>query len=286
MPAANEVPTPQSLGLIRDPLGFFRVAEPPPSGDFYRQQFYTQAKPAYLTRASEEWPYWRRVYRWRLERLAPPVGKLLDVGAGGGFFLRAARELGWQVCGIEPSEAACAFAREHFNLNLLQGEAEFVEPREAPFDAIHCAFVLEHIADPIALLHRLFAWLKPSGRIWLEVPNEWNPLQKLLFSQVGEAWWVVPRHHLNYFDGASLSNALTHSGFQILECYASFPMEAMALAGLNYVSKPELGEQAHAWRMVFESRLLDGEPQLLGKLYQAFYACGIGRTISLLGGKP
>ncbi|MCB1049100.1 MAG: class I SAM-dependent methyltransferase [Acidobacteria bacterium] len=275
---------PQALGLVQDPCGFWSVPNPPDAQAFYREAFYQKEKPEYLLKAKREWSYWRRVYRSRLGQLGNP-GRILDIGAGGGFFLKAAQELGWQPTGIEPSPLACQFAQEDLGLNLIQSDWADTQIDE-PFDAIHCAFVLEHISNPRALIHRLFSWLRPAGRVWIEVPNEGNPLQAALLQAGQKPWWFVPNHHLHYFNPTSLTNLLKEQGFQILDQQASFPMEALALGGLNYLENPEHGPVAHVARMSFESHLYDAQPQLLTDLYRALAALGIGRSINLLGEKP
>ena len=274
---------PRSLGLVQDRCGFWSVPNPPDAKAFYREDFYQKEKPDYLLKAKREWPYWRRVYRDRLEKIGPP-GHILDIGAGGGFFLKAAREMGWHISGVEPSPLACQFAREEHQMDVIETDwasASF----EQPFDAIHCGFVLEHLPDPRALIQRIGSWLRPGGRLWVEVPNEWNPLQAVLRKNDQKPWWFVPNHHLHYFDCTSLCNLLIEQKFAILDQQASFPMEALALGGLNYIENPEHGPVAHVARMSFESHLYDAKPQLLTDLYRAFAALGVGRSINLLGEK-
>ena len=46
-------------------------------------------------------------------------GKLLDIGTSMGFFLRKAKQVGFDVYGVEPSPASAQIAIEQFNLNIV-----------------------------------------------------------------------------------------------------------------------------------------------------------------------
>ena len=45
-------------------------------------------------------------------------GKLLDVGANMGFFLRKAKEKGFNAIGLDPSESLSELGKKHFGLNI------------------------------------------------------------------------------------------------------------------------------------------------------------------------
>jgi len=96
-----------------------------------------------------------------------PKGQLLDIGAGVGDFLSVAKNDGWQIIGIEPSEKAKAIA--------IKKGVSFVEQlselEDHSFDVITMWHVLEHVPDlenQIATLKRL---IKPNGTIIIAVPN-------------------------------------------------------------------------------------------------------------------
>src|SRR5262245_62832772 len=73
----------------------------------YREAYYTEEKPTFLAHAGEDQEWAALSQRDRLEcfeSLLPATRRrLLDVGAGPGFFLKTAASRSWQVLGIEPS---------------------------------------------------------------------------------------------------------------------------------------------------------------------------------------
>src|SRR5262245_3455397 len=94
--------------------------------DFVHDQYeadsyYTMAFP---DRAAIErrWGFrWRYILR-TLRRYSQPR-RVLDVGAGNGFFVYLARkEFGLEADGLEISEAEANFARDVFGVALLRGE--------------------------------------------------------------------------------------------------------------------------------------------------------------------
>lgn len=104
-----------------------------------------------------------------------PVGKaLLDVGCGGGSFLRIFKRLGVAVAkGIEPSEAAAAAGRA-CGTDIFTGTLEeYVAQKgnEQTFDVIMCSHVLGSTPQPVETLNCMRQLLAPDGYICIYVPN-------------------------------------------------------------------------------------------------------------------
>lgn len=97
-------------------------------------------------------------------------GRLLDLGCGNGAFMSRSREMGWRVVGCEPDPKAVAICREQA-LNVIQGDV-FSEALDGErFDVVTISHVLEHVADPQALLKRAYELLQPGGFLWVALPN-------------------------------------------------------------------------------------------------------------------
>lgn len=115
-----------------------------------------------------------RVALDRLERIRAvlrPSSRVLDVGSGGGEFAYLLRTLGHEVTGVEPNRGYAGFSREQYGLDVRVGFIDEVELPAASFDLITIWHVLEHTADPYAVLRQLRAALRPGGRLVVEVPN-------------------------------------------------------------------------------------------------------------------
>jgi SAM-dependent methyltransferase len=94
----------------------------------------------------------------------PSGARVLDAGAGDSPY----REL-FSHCDYVASDWA---ASPHPGAR----QADVIAPLddlpldEASFDAVLCTQVLEHVADPLAVLVELRRVLRPGGRLWLTVP--------------------------------------------------------------------------------------------------------------------
>lgn len=86
------------------------------------------------------------------------------------------------------------------------------QPWDGAFDHITLAHVLEHVPDPLGLLAEFFAWLKPGGTLFIEVPNA-DATGLAIF---GRYWrgLEAPRH-FTLPTQAALTGALIRAGFAI-----------------------------------------------------------------------
>lgn len=140
---------------------------------------------------------------------APRGGRLLDVGCGNGAFLRLAREMGWQVTGLDFDPDAVARAQSS-GFEAVCGGVEALDAVSGDYDVITLSHVIEHVRDPNDTLVRLHRLLKPGGTLWLETPNL-DSLGHLLY---GRNWRGLesPRHMV-LFNQSSLRSALSKAGF-------------------------------------------------------------------------
>ena len=87
-------------------------------------------------------------------RALPPGLRLLDLGAAGGHLGRALRDRCAFLAGVESDASLPESAREGYDV-WQPVDAMECGPWDAPFDAVVCADVLEHLARPEDLLHRI-----------------------------------------------------------------------------------------------------------------------------------
>ncbi len=275
--------------------GFAHIVPIPTTDELvsvYRDDYYTREKPLYLERHAEDADWWKRTYgeRYELFERHLPEGRrrILDVGSGPGYFLLTGQERGWQAQGIEPSIRAAEHARE-LGVPVVNGFfGEETAPGLGTFDVVHMSEVLEHIPDPRALVATAASVIEPGGLLYVMVPNEYSPFQKVLRETCGfEPWWLAPPHHINYFDLDSLARLLESQGLEVVEREATFPIDIFLLMGQDYVGNDETGRRCHAMRKSFEENLWKaGQADFKSKLYKSFAELGLGRLVAVLGRKP
>ncbi len=258
---------------------------------FYEQEFYQTEKSDYLETSAEdvEWKNIEFERRFQLaeSKLDNVTKKVLDIGCGPGDFLAVGMERGWQVTGIEPSPVAADYASKR-NLSVIHGffDQRIVETLDT-FDFIHMSEVLEHIPNPSELLDWAMQLLSPGGVLCISVPNDFSPIQKVLTdTNEFEPWWVVPDHHLNYFDFDTLAALIKKAGFELLESTTNFPMELFLLMGQNYTKDNKLGRELHQRRKAFDITMSMYDPELLNRFYTSLAEAKMGRLAIQFARKP
>jgi 2-polyprenyl-3-methyl-5-hydroxy-6-metoxy-1,4-benzoquinol methylase len=147
-----------------------------------------------------------------IRHLPAPVStraRLLDLGCGSGSFLRVARALGFEAEGLEIDEASGRLARDA-GFDVFAGSLGSADYAPARFEQVTLNHVVEHLHQPLQALQRVWGWLRPGGRIWLQTPN----LGSRGAARYGAAWrgLETPRH-LALFEARSLCAALAAAGF-------------------------------------------------------------------------
>jgi len=141
------------------------------------------------------------------------------VGCGYGDFLRAGREAGWEVFGIEinPTMRAETISKR---IEVLSTPITDSDPPSRRFDCITYLNVLDSIRDPVSELAAVTRWMAPGGKILIRVPNgalHGNLLRLTSFSP------HLLRHYLRMektplnawiFHARGMRSALKKTGFQ------------------------------------------------------------------------
>ena len=100
--------------------------------------------------------------------------RVLDVGCGGGILSEALAERGASVLGIDLAESALRAAEEHRAGQAVEYRLESsreTAARGEVFDVVTCMEMLEHVADPAAVLRDIHALLKPGGWAFFSTIN-------------------------------------------------------------------------------------------------------------------
>lgn len=104
-------------------------------------------------------------------------GKLvLDAGAGAGRYVDVMAEAGAKViaCDLSLAVDACrANMDDPLNASPGRGPVEIIQAdlqnlplKERSFDAVHCKGVIQHTADPAAVMRALARFVKPGGQLF------------------------------------------------------------------------------------------------------------------------
>ena len=110
-----------------------------------------------------------------IERFVDLQGlRVLDVGCGGGILSEALAERGASVLGIDLAESALQAAEAHRAGQAVEYRLESsreTAARGEVFDVVTCMEMLEHVADPAAVLRDIHALLKPGGWAFFSTIN-------------------------------------------------------------------------------------------------------------------
>ena len=138
-------------------------------------------------------------------------GRLLDLGCALGFLLGVARDLGFEVRGLDLNEAAITEAQQEFGDHVHAGPLdERAFPGER-FDVVTLIDVLEHVPDPSALLASIAARLAPDGVAAAVLPDTGSLTARLL----GRRWPHYNAEHLYYWSASNLTHFLEREGWQV-----------------------------------------------------------------------
>lgn len=159
-------------------------------------------------------------------------GRLLDIGAAAGYFVKVADEDGWQAEGIEPSAWMSKYAQKKLGIKVRPGTVHDYRFKSGTFDAVTYWDVLEHVPDPMKDLEKTAKLLKRGGILIVNYPD-WASFPAKIFKR---KWWFVLSIHLYYFTPKTITKILNKAGFRVLNIRPHF--QTLELGYLVYRLKP------------------------------------------------
>jgi 2-polyprenyl-3-methyl-5-hydroxy-6-metoxy-1,4-benzoquinol methylase len=158
--------------------------------------------------------HFNRVANQHKDLLKPYVpqdkkSKILDIGCGFGFALKAMQDLGYEdITGIEVSPEQSAIASKRFNKILYTEDTiSTLKSFDEKFDFVILMDVLEHVPVDIqiVLINAIFNIMNDGGKLFITVPNA----NSILSSR----WRYNDYTHYSSFTEHSIKFILNNSGF-------------------------------------------------------------------------
>lgn len=156
------------------------------------------------------------------------AGRLLDYGAGTGYFARAMQGAGWSVTAMEKSEGVRRMAKEQFGFDILPEQA-LADVPDKSFDVVTLWHVMEHIQHIDTFWDEMHRVLGDSGIAVVAVPN----CTSYDAECYGRFWaaYDVPRH-LWHFSPSTIMQLAGKHGF-IMERQYAMPFDGFYISMLS-----------------------------------------------------
>lgn len=281
--------------LVRHPLGFWQVRDIPTADElkaYYAERYYQQEKSNYRVSYPPAELDWIRIKLSQKHTAVKSLigdapGSMLDVGCGEGFAMSYFRNEGWSVFGMDYSDDGMTRMNPDLLPSLQTGDVfqllDDAISSSQTYDLVWLGNVLEHVTDPIGLLHSLRKLVSTTGVLVVTVPNDGTTLHEQLFdsAQIPERFWIAIPDHISYFDAHSLRITAESCGWMCDRIIADFPIDwFLTHPGSNYVADRKNGSAAHQARIQLDRLMGASDPRNVNDFYESMAALGMGRQIT------
>lgn len=141
--------------------------------------------------------------------------RLLDVGAGDGYFLEAARRAGFDCVGTDVSERLAETARARAGVPVHVGQLQALGLEAASFDVVNLEQVLMYVPEPRPLLAEVCRLLRPGGIVRV---REYDA-DSLSARAQGRRYWMYSPTRVNVWTRPALEAAARAAGLRIARVY-------------------------------------------------------------------
>lgn len=171
----------------------------------------------YETKATS---YYQGINQQLFTLIEPTVKNVLDIGCGEGALgeaLKHAYEAG--VHGFEQFPSAAEKAKAKLDsITIGNIEEDPLPYREASFDAVIFADVLEHMLDPWAVLEKVKPYLSQTGCVYASIPNVGHisimeELLKGTWTYVDAG--LLDKTHFRFFTKHEIQQLFNKSGYSV-----------------------------------------------------------------------
>jgi len=178
--------------------------------------------------------------------LGPGNGKgkaFLDIGCGMGGYMLAAKQLGFEVLGFEPSANHARVATDilHLPVVLDYFTSDRLEGRR--FDLIMLSHVIEHIYDQKHFLLDVMSALAPGGVLIVVTPNA----RSLIASITGGYWPMLrPVDHVNLLSRKAFEFLLPGVRYSVRTSEHGYEFAATILSAVRSAVRKERARPSSA----------------------------------------
>ncbi len=147
-------------------------------------------------------------------------GKLLDVGASSGFFLKIVNEhKTWKASGLEYSLAAVKKAKKN-GISIIHGDITNSNIKNNSYDVITMHSVLEHVSSPQKYVREVNKKLKKNGLFVVSVPNI-SSFEYFIYNLLHKIFPGYIKEHIFYYSPYSFKYLLEENNFELLTLTSS-----------------------------------------------------------------
>jgi SAM-dependent methyltransferase len=183
-----------------------------------------------------------------------PRGRLLEIGCGEGYFLRAARAAGYAVAGVDANPERAGQVSQSLGVEVRSGLFEELQFTHT-YDVVYHCDLLSHFPDPVAALKKMSSMLNPGGILAFEV-GTLGGVHPLWYRWIGLLGY--PQHRWLYSE-RSLQMLLDQAGLRlvrlrhfgcapsVLYCRSMVLLARLARSVLRPPARQKRSERATGW---------------------------------------
>lgn len=188
---------------------------PRPASELTIASYSDAVDPTFVAQNDDRIATFRKTLRGVMRKLGQQAGegrRVLDIGCAGGAFPFAARELGFDAAGVEPSRWMADFARRTYGLDVKDGILKPGMFPSASFDLVTLWDVIEHVPQPHQVLTLAYDLLKPGGLLLVNFPDAGSNMARAM----GWRWPFWLSVHLFYYTRETMARQVEKAGFKVL----------------------------------------------------------------------
>lgn len=185
-----------------------------------------------------------RIIRFALEHLPTSVmaggqPSVLDVGSGLCVFLHRMKAAGWHCTALDTDVRAVDHARATVGVTAVCGDFMTMQDLSR-FAAVTFNKVLEHVPDPVAMLAKAAAHVKPEGFVYVEVPDG----EAAMVDGPGREEFFIDHRHI--FSVLSLALLVARAGFvvrvleRLREPSGKYTLRAFMVPSVSALTSPSV----------------------------------------------